>query len=287
MVRTRAALPTTCPRTVNRVMALYCALLAGFWGGHKFLLGARREGWLYLLLSWSAVPLLASLVDFLELLRQPALGQGCLRRRLFARLPEEETMISRTALRRLGASAFALLLLVAAVSAQAQEFTQASQCVVGTRVINRDNQAGVIASADGSSCRVRLDATGKIDYNIFWMLRPEPAAAKPPASVTPAPSASAGAPIEAGGEIPAGLYKCYLLVGSQMNYAFIDIQVDGSGRYRDKTGAVGTYALEAGDRIRFAGPLAAANAKLIRPGPRIGLNMDGGAFFNMSCSRGS
>jgi len=269
-----------CPRTVNRAMALYCALLAGFWGGHKFLLGARREGWLYLLLSWSAVPLLASLVDFLELLRQPALGEGCLRRRLFARLPEENATISKTARRRLGGAAFALLLLVAAFSVQAQEFTSASQCVVGTRVLNRDNQAGTIDSADGSSCRVRLDATGRIDYNIFWMLRPEPAAAKP---AVPAPSASAGA----AGEIPAGLYKCYLLVGSQMTYAFIDIQVDGPGRYRDMTGAAGTYALEAGDKIRFTGPLAKANAKLIRPGPRIGLNIDGGSFFNTSCSRGS
>ena len=38
-------------RTVNRALVLYAALLAGFWGGHKFLMGARREGWLYLLLS--------------------------------------------------------------------------------------------------------------------------------------------------------------------------------------------------------------------------------------------
>lgn len=271
--------PATCPRTVNRVMALYCALLAGFWGGHKFLLGARREGWLYLMLSWSAVPLLASLLDFVDLARRPALGEGCLRRRLFARLPEEEAMISATALRRLCASAVAMLLLVAAFTAQAQEFTAASQCVVGARVITRADQAGAIASADGSSCRVRLDATGKIDYNIFWMLRPEPAAAKPAA---PAPSASAGA----AGEIPAGLYKCYLLAGAQMSYAFIDIQVDGLGGYRDKTGAAGTYALEADDRIRFTGPLAKANAKLIRPGPRIGLNADGGNFFNTSCSKG-
>jgi hypothetical protein len=29
-------------RTVNRALVLYVTLLAGFWGGHKFLLGARR-----------------------------------------------------------------------------------------------------------------------------------------------------------------------------------------------------------------------------------------------------
>jgi hypothetical protein len=277
MVMARATLPAGCPRTVNRLMALYCVLLAGSWGAHKFLLGARREGWIYLVLSWTAVPMLASLADFVSLLRQPALGEGCGKRRLFARLPEEASVVHRSTLRRLGGAAIALLL-VAAFSVEAREFTDASQCVVGTRVLNRDNQAGTIDSADGSSCRVRLDATGRIDYNIFWMLRPEPAAAKP---ASPAPSASAGA----AGEIPNGLYKCHLLVGSQLSYAFIDIQVDGPGSYRDQTGAAGTYALEPGDRIRFTGPLARANAKLIRPGPRIGVNMDGGSFFNTSCSR--
>ncbi len=55
--------------------------------------------------------------------------------------------------------------------AWAAEFTKASDCVVGQRVVNSDKQAGVIVKAEGSGCHVKLDATGKIDYNIFWMLR--------------------------------------------------------------------------------------------------------------------
>lgn len=72
-------------RSVNRLAALYVALLAGFWGGHKFLLGARREGWIYLALCWTSVPLWASLMDFAALLRQPAIGQGVGVRRLLKR----------------------------------------------------------------------------------------------------------------------------------------------------------------------------------------------------------
>ncbi len=164
----------------------------------------------------------------------------------------------------------------------AAEFTRASDCVVGQRVLNRDNQAGVVVSADGSSCRVKLDATGKIDYNIFWMLRPEgkgTAAAKKaaPAPATVAESSSTGT-------LASGVYKCYILAGTQLNYAFIDIRIDGTDRYRDKNGKAGSYQVRDGGKIVFTGPLASANAKLLSGG-RIGLNMDGGNFFNTSCSK--
>lgn len=98
--------------SVNRLLLLFCAMLAGFWGGHKFLLGAKREGWIYLLLSWTAIPLLASLVDLLELLRQPPLGHGFLRRRLPRRYPWEESMIERTTLLRFGGATLFMVLLV-------------------------------------------------------------------------------------------------------------------------------------------------------------------------------
>lgn len=102
--------------SVNRVLALYVVLLAGFWGGHKFLLGARREGWLYLALSWTAVPLLASLVDAVELHRQPALGRGFGCRRLSARHPADANVIVRSTWRRLvmGAVVWVVLALGAA-----------------------------------------------------------------------------------------------------------------------------------------------------------------------------
>lgn len=164
----------------------------------------------------------------------------------------------------------------------AAEFTRASDCVVGQRVLNRDNQAGVIVSADGSSCRVKLDATGKIDYNIFWMLRPEGKAAAAGRKAAPAPAAAGGA--ASTGALASGVYKCYTLAGTQLNYAFIDIRIDGTERYRDKNGKAGSYQVRDGGKIVFTGPLASANAKLLSGG-RIGLNMDGGNFFNTSCSK--
>lgn len=98
--------------SVNRLTLLFFTLLTGFWGGHKFLLGARREGWIYLLLAWTAIPLFASLVDLLDLLRQPPIGQGFLRRRLPRRRTWEGAVIERTTLLRLGGSALFMTLLV-------------------------------------------------------------------------------------------------------------------------------------------------------------------------------
>ncbi|MCW5648512.1 MAG: NINE protein [Ramlibacter sp.] len=103
-------------RTVNRVLALYVALLAGFWGGHKFLLGARREGWLYLAFAWSGITLLASLLDFVDLMRQPAIGQGFLRRRLPARHRAEGDRIDPATWRRLGRVTLAFIVAVTVVS---------------------------------------------------------------------------------------------------------------------------------------------------------------------------
>jgi TM2 domain-containing membrane protein YozV len=100
-------------RTVNRVLVLYVTLLAGFWGGHKFLLGARREGWLYLLLSWTAIPLLASLGDFVDLARQHAIGQGFLKRRLLKRHVADRDVIERATWKQLGRVLFLFLLFIA------------------------------------------------------------------------------------------------------------------------------------------------------------------------------
>ncbi len=101
-------------RSVNRALVLYTALLAGFWGGHKFLLGARREGYLYLLLCWTAIPLLAAIADFIDLMRQPALGQGFLKRRLLKRHVADANVIERDTWRQLGRAFFLLALFVAA-----------------------------------------------------------------------------------------------------------------------------------------------------------------------------
>lgn len=89
-------------RTVNRALVLYVTLLAGFWGGHKFLLDAKREGWLYLLLSWTSLPLWASLGDFVDLVRQPTIGQGFLKRRLLKRHAADADVIERATWLQLG-----------------------------------------------------------------------------------------------------------------------------------------------------------------------------------------
>lgn len=98
--------------SVNRLILLFFTMLAGFWGGHKFLLGARREGWIYLLLAWTAIPLLASLIDLLDLLRQPPRGHGFLRRRLPKRFPWQATVIEPATLLRLGGATLFMALLV-------------------------------------------------------------------------------------------------------------------------------------------------------------------------------
>ena len=100
-------------RSVNRVWVLYAALLAGFWGGHKFLLGARRVGYLYLLLCWTAIPLLAALADFIDLMRQPALGQGFLKRRLLKRHVADADVIERATWLQLGRACLLFVLFAA------------------------------------------------------------------------------------------------------------------------------------------------------------------------------
>jgi len=105
---------------VNRVLALYVALLAGFWGGHKFLLGARREGWIYFSLCWSGLTVLAALADFVHLYRQPAIGQGFLRRRILARHPADRDLVEANTWRMLiglGLATLALMVLVALLAA--------------------------------------------------------------------------------------------------------------------------------------------------------------------------
>ena len=101
--------------SVNRAAVLYACLLAGFWGGHKFLLGARREGWMYLLLSWTSIPLWASLGDFVDLVRQPAIGQGLMQRRLLKRHPADRDVVERATWLQLGRVVVIFALLVGAM----------------------------------------------------------------------------------------------------------------------------------------------------------------------------
>ncbi|MGQ0622721.1 MAG: hypothetical protein ACT4QA_22930 [Panacagrimonas sp.] len=161
----------------------------------------------------------------------------------------------------------AVLLLVGATETTlAQEFTKESQCVVGVRVVDREGNIGEIVELNNGMCKVRKDADGKTRSYMHWYLRP------------------AGASAQTSDKLGKGLYQCYTLAGGVTNYAFIDIRIDGSDEYRDKSGKSGKYRLEDSGKIVFeSGPLTEANAKLMA-GPRIGLNMDGGNFYNITCS---
>lgn len=52
----------------NRGIAIVLALFLGWLGIHKFYLGRIKTGMLYLLFSWTGVPLLISIIDLLVLL---------------------------------------------------------------------------------------------------------------------------------------------------------------------------------------------------------------------------
>jgi TM2 domain-containing membrane protein YozV len=104
---------STPPRTKNRALVICAALLAGIFGTHKFLLGARREGYLYLFFCWTAIPLLAGLADFIDLMRQPALGQGFLKRRLLKRHVDDADVIERATWLQLGRACLLFMLFAA------------------------------------------------------------------------------------------------------------------------------------------------------------------------------
>lgn len=159
-----------------------------------------------------------------------------------------------------------LLLAGAAEAAVAAEFSKASQCVAGVRVVDREGNKGVVVELNNGMCKVRKDADGQTRFYMHWYLRP------------------AGASAQTSDTLSKGMYQCYTLAGGMTNYAFIDIRIDSANTYRDKSGKSGKYRLEASGKIVFeSGSLAAANAKLMA-GPRIGLNMDGGSFYNITCS---
>jgi TM2 domain-containing membrane protein YozV len=52
----------------NKVVAIILTLVFGAFGIHKFYLGKIRSGVLYLLFSWTFIPLLLALFDLIVLL---------------------------------------------------------------------------------------------------------------------------------------------------------------------------------------------------------------------------
>jgi hypothetical protein len=157
-------------------------------------------------------------------------------------------------------------LLLCQTTAHAFEFKSINECVVGAKVKNRKDQTGKIVSVSNGMCKVALDGTSEQASYLFWMLKP-------------ADGGSTGS----ADKLVNGTYKCYSLTGGTLNYMFMDVQITGSGTYQDKQGSGGKYRLEGSKIIFEGGPFAKANAALLS-GPKIGMNMNGGNFFNTTCS---
>ena len=141
----------------------------------------------------------------------------------------------------------------------AAEFKSPKDCVIGMAVADRENLSGKVVSVDSGKCRVRLDGTGQTTTYLFWMLH-----------------ASAESK-ETNDKLVMGKYNCY--VGGQASGS---MRITGPASY-DSDGKAGSYHLEASRKLVFDnGPFSTFNAKVL-PGPRIGLNLTGGTFYNMTC----
>jgi hypothetical protein len=141
----------------------------------------------------------------------------------------------------------------------AAEFKSDKECVVGLKVADRENLTGKVVSVESAKCRVLLDGSGKTTTYLFWMLH------------------AAGGSAETNDKLVIGKYNCY--VGSQ---GAGEMRMTGASSYESE-GKAGRYHVEPSRKIVFeSGPFSTYNAKLL-PGPRIGMNLNGGTFYNMTC----
>lgn len=162
-----------------------------------------------------------------------------------------------------------VLALCAAGNAFAGELGSADECKVGMRVSTKDGHKGQITRVDRSwsYCYVRQDDTGKEVGYLYSLLLTDGGATARPAAPRPA----------AGGKLVVGSYMCW--VGSEASAS--GLKITGASTY-ESDGATGTYHM-AGDAIVFdSGPFKGFNAKRLGDG-RIGLNLTGGSFYNMTC----
>jgi hypothetical protein len=174
--------------------------------------------------------------------------------------------------------------LLCGVNAAAQEFKAVTECTPGRRVADRQGRTGVIAAVRNGMCVLTLDkadADGRTERSsLHWMLRDAGATAG--AGVPAAPPAGSGGPATAA-TLKVGKYACYSSAGGSTNYLFMDVHILGPDSYADRDGKKGGYALKADGGLVFtSGTFSTATARVF-PGPRIGMNQDGGKFFAIMC----
>jgi hypothetical protein len=156
-----------------------------------------------------------------------------------------------------------------AFPAHARNFDSAAACSVGQRVLTSDQHKGRITRVDRdwSYCYVLQDDTGKEVGYLYSLLQPEGGSGKP----------QAGSQAQDDGKLAVGKYTCW--VGSE---AGGEMRITGPSTY-ESDGKSGKYRLESAGAIVFeSGPFSEFHGKLLS-GRRIGINMSGGTFYNMSC----
>ena len=155
----------------------------------------------------------------------------------------------------------AIIALSAVRSAYAGKLDSPKDCVVGMQVTTGDGHKGKITRVDRdwSYCYVLQDDTGKEVGYLYSLL-------------------------ETGGQAPSddklviGDYSCW--VGEEA--AAAGIRITGDSTY-ESGGRKGNFRLEPSGKIRFkSGPFSTFNGKLLS-GRRIGMNLNGGSFYNMTC----
>jgi len=148
-------------------------------------------------------------------------------------------------------------------TAVAENFKSVKECVPGKRVVNNMGDKGkILRVSQGTLCVVLLDATGKEQSSIFWMLREE------------------GASAETNDKLVPGTYACY--AGNPNQYTFNDLKILSANSY-EWAGQRGRFHVEPSRKIVYeTGPLAKYTSKLLA-GPSVGLNTDGGTFFGTHC----
>ncbi len=155
---------------------------------------------------------------------------------------------------------FLALLLFLTVLLSGAEFKSEKECVIGMKVADRENKTGKIVEVERGLCRVQLDSGGKPVAYMFWMLH------------------AAGDIAETSDKLVVGRYDCW--IGGSQGAGEVKII---SGTSYEHGGKPGKYHMEANNKIVFEnGPLSAYHAKLLA-GPKIGMNLNGGTFYNMVC----
>ena len=170
---------------------------------------------------------------------------------------------------RNGIAAITILGVVIALSAarpsHATALKSAQDCTVGKRVVTSDGHKGKITRVDRawSYCYVLQDDTGNVVGYLYSLLQTDDSGSRKG---------------DTANRLVIGKYACW--VGNEG--AAAGFKVTGSSTY-ESDGKKGKYRLEPSGKIVFeTGPFSTFHAKLLSD-RRVGLNLSGGTFYNMTC----